>query len=103
MYRKVLTEETEEIILKRQRNQVESARFTLKMAENRRDQSLKVDLPRREQDLRDAATKAAIAWEKAQSTLPLSLNQKKLAVGKAKYERARAAQRLTNPRKDRQP
>ena len=29
----------------------------LKMAENRREQSLKVDLPRREQDMRDGAAK----------------------------------------------
>src|SRR5689334_12607395 len=43
MYRKDLTEETEEIILKRQRNQVEQAKFNLRMTENRRDQTLKVE------------------------------------------------------------
>jgi HlyD family secretion protein len=101
MYRKDLTEETEEIILKRQRNQVEQAKFTLRMAENRRDQSLKVELPRREQDLRDMSAKAGIAWEKAQHALPLALNQRRLALEKARYERARGAERLANLKKDR--
>jgi multidrug efflux pump subunit AcrA (membrane-fusion protein) len=102
MYRKDLTEETEEIILKRQRNQVEMGRFLLKQAENRRDQSLKVDLPRREQDLRDSATKAVINWEKSQSTLPLTLSQKRLALEKARYERAKGAERLADLKKDRE-
>ncbi len=102
MYRKDLTEETEEIILKRQRNQVENARFLLKQAEHRRDQVLKVELPRREQDLKDAAAKAAIALEKARTTLPLTVNQKRLALEKAKYERARGAERLANLKKDRE-
>jgi multidrug efflux pump subunit AcrA (membrane-fusion protein) len=102
MYRKDLTEETEEIILKRQRNAVETAKFSLRMMENRRDQSLKVDLPRREQDLRDAAAKAGLAWEKSQHAVPLALNQKRLSLEKAKYERARGAERLTNLKKDRE-
>jgi multidrug efflux pump subunit AcrA (membrane-fusion protein) len=102
MYRKDLTEETEEIILKRQKYQVESAKFMLKMAENRREQTLKVDLPRKEQDLRDSAAKAAIAWEKARTTGPLAVNQKKLALEKAKYERARGAEKLANLKRDRE-
>jgi multidrug efflux pump subunit AcrA (membrane-fusion protein) len=101
MYRKDLTEETEEIILKRQRNAVESAQFVLKMSENRREQQLKVELPRREQDIRDATAKAVIAWEKYRTAGPLALNQKRLALDKAKYERSRAAERLANLKKDR--
>jgi multidrug resistance efflux pump len=101
MYRKDLTEETEEIILKRQRNQVETAKFMLKMSENRRDQSLKVDLPRREQDMKDSAAKANIAWEKARTTNPLAVGQKRLALEKAKYERARGAEKLANLKQDR--
>ena len=101
MYRKDLTEETEEIILKRQRHEVESAKFFVKLAENRRDQSLKVELPRREQDLRDGASKAAISWQKAKTTLPLTVGQHRLALEKAKYERARGAERLANLKKDR--
>ncbi len=102
MYRKDLTEETEEIILKRQRNQVEQARFNLRVMENRRDQTLKVELPRREQDMKDATVKAAISWDRARETLPLALNQKRLALEKAKYERGKGAERLANLKKDRE-
>src|SRR5207244_2974829 len=62
---------------------------------------LKVDLPRREQDLRDGAAKAAINWDKVHTTGPLTVNQKRLALEKAKYERARGAERLANLKKDR--
>jgi multidrug efflux pump subunit AcrA (membrane-fusion protein) len=101
MYRKDLTEETEEIILKRQRHAVESAKFMLKMTENRREQTMKVDLPRKEQDLRDGAAKATISWEKARTTGPLAVSQRRLALEKSKYERARGAERLANLKKDR--
>jgi HlyD family secretion protein len=102
MYRKDLTEETEEIILKRQRNQVEGAKFMLKQMENRRDQSLKVELPRREQDMKEAVTRANLSWEKVRTTMPLSVSQKRLALEKAKYERARSAEKLANLKKDRE-
>jgi multidrug resistance efflux pump len=101
MYRKDLTEETEEIILKRQRNAVERAKFMLKSTEIRRDQTLKVDLPRREQDLRDGAAKSGVAADKARTVGPLTVNQKRLALEKAKYDRARGAEKLANLKKDR--
>jgi HlyD family secretion protein len=101
MYRKDLTEETEEIILKRQRHAVESARFMLKLSQIRRNQQVTVDLPRREQDMREGTAKAAIAWEKARTTGPLTISQKRLALEKAKYERARGAEKLANMKKDR--
>jgi HlyD family secretion protein len=103
MYRKKdLTEETEEIILKRQRNQVDSAKFMLKQTENRRDQTLKVDLPRREQDMKEGVTRANISYEKVRTTSPLGVSQKRLALEKAKYERARGAEKLANLKKDRE-
>ena len=59
MYRsKDLTEETEEIILRRTRFQVESGEVRLKEAELRRDATLKVELPRREIKVREAAVRA---------------------------------------------
>jgi multidrug resistance efflux pump len=97
-----LTEDTEEIILKRQRDQVESATFSLEMAENRRDQTLKVDMPRREQTVNDNAQKTTLSWERAQATLPITLNQKRLALEKQKYEREKSADRLRKLTKDRE-
>jgi multidrug resistance efflux pump len=102
MYRdKDMREETEEIILKRQRNQVESAKFFLETATRRRDDTLGVTLPRQEQTLRDAAAKQAVALEKAQATLPLTLSQKRLALEKLKYDADKAADRWAKLKRDR--
>ncbi len=96
-----LTEETEEIILKRQRNQVESAEFYLKVAEMSHERTLKIDIPRRDQDTREAAIKQALTLEKSKATLPLALNKARLALDKLKYDRTKTAERLANLKKDR--
>jgi multidrug efflux pump subunit AcrA (membrane-fusion protein) len=102
MYRsKDLTEETEEIILKRQKHQVEMAEFQVKSATVRRDQTLKVDLPRQEQHAKEHAVKQALSWEKARASLPLAAAQKRLALDKLKYEHAKGTERLQNLKKDR--
>jgi multidrug efflux pump subunit AcrA (membrane-fusion protein) len=102
MYRsKDLTEETEEIILKRQRHQVESSEFMLKSAVLRRDQVLKVDLPRQEESMRDGVVKQALTLEKLRQTLPLSLSQKRLALAKQKTEYARSEEKLKHMLADR--
>src|SRR5262249_42680263 len=102
MYRsKDLTEETEEMILKRQRHQVEMAEFGLKTAENRRDQTIRVDLPRREQTAREAAVKQTLAHEKAKNSLPLTLSQKKLSMKKMKNENKKTKEKLAKLHKDR--
>jgi multidrug efflux pump subunit AcrA (membrane-fusion protein) len=102
MYRsKDLTEETEEIILRRQRFQVESSEFSLKDAELRHNQTLKVDLPRQEERVREGAVKHAIDLERARALLPLNLNQKRLALGKLKHELAKGAEKLAGLRHDR--
>ncbi len=103
MYRsKDLTEETEEIILKRQRFAVEQAEHFFKLSKNRHDQTLNVDLPRREREMRDGLERAEINYNKTKNTLPMSLEQKKLSLEKAKYDRARSKERFDNLKKDRQ-
>ncbi len=103
MYRaKDLTEETEEIILKRQRNAVESAAFNLRSAEIRRDETLKVDLPRKEVTLKEATVKNALSFDKARNILPLALSQKRLALEKMKYERTKAEDKLHKFERDRE-
>jgi HlyD family secretion protein len=103
MYRsKDLTEETEEIILRRTRFQVESSEFRLKEAEFRRDATLKVELPRQEIKVREAATRQALELHKARATLPLTLNQKRLTLAKLKHDHARAVEKLADLRHDRE-
>jgi multidrug efflux pump subunit AcrA (membrane-fusion protein) len=103
MYRsKDLTEETEEIILRRQRFQVEMYEFFLKESELRRDQTLKLELPRREQRTRENLIKQTIDLERARAILPLNVNQKRLNLAKLKHDRAKAAEKLVELRQDRE-
>ncbi len=102
MYRsKDLTEETEEIILRRTRFQVESSEFRLKEAELRRDATLKVDLPRQQIRVNEAAVRQALELQKARATLPLTLNQKRLALAKLRHDQIRANEKLADLRQDR--
>ncbi len=102
MYRdKDIREDTEEIILKRQRRQVEMAKFSLMMSETRLNDLIKITLPRQDQTMRDSATRTALALEKAKTTLPLALSQKKLALEKAKYDSEKAVERLAKLKRDR--
>jgi multidrug efflux pump subunit AcrA (membrane-fusion protein) len=102
MYRsKDLTEETEEIILRRQRFQVENGEFSLKEAELQRNQTLKVDLPRQEERARESAVKHAIDLEKARTTFPLNVSQKRLALAKLKHDLSKGVERLADLRHDR--
>ncbi len=103
MYRsKDLTEETEEIILRRTRFQVESSEFRLKEAELRRDATLKVELPRQQIRVGEAAVRQALDLQKARATLPLALNQKRLGLAKLKHDQAQAAEKLADLRRDRE-
>jgi multidrug resistance efflux pump len=102
MYRsKDLTEETEQIILRRERNRVDAARFRLETTEVRSARALEVELLRQEQTLKENAEKQALTLEKLRSSQPVTLNQKALALDKAKYDRDRATDRLAKLRHDR--
>jgi multidrug efflux pump subunit AcrA (membrane-fusion protein) len=90
-----LTEETEEIVLKRQRDAVENAQFSLEQARIQRDKALQVALPRAEIAIREATRRAVLAWERAREDLPRALERQRIDFEKAKLERARAEEKLT--------
>jgi HlyD family secretion protein len=96
-----LTEATEQIILKRQRDTVEQAAFFLKRAENDRDHFFKLSLPRMEERLKESNIKQSLTLEKTKTTLPLLLNQKRLTLNRMKFERERTAEKLAKFKKDR--
>lgn len=101
MYKdKDLTEETEEIVLKRYKHNLESSEFGFKAAKIRHEQTIKIDLPRREQTAKDTLAKAQLALAKARDVSPIALQQKKLGLVKAKYEEAKARERLADLEKD---
>ncbi len=97
-----LTEETEEIILKRQRHAVERARLGLEVRRAATDKALNVDLPRRDVSTKEAARRQALALEKARATLPMSLTKKRLEIEKAERARKKAAEKLAKTKRDRE-
>lgn len=89
-----LTEETEEIILTRQRNAVKRAEFSLESAKIRCRQALETGLPREEETIKDATLRQQLAREKAQAALPAALGKAKLEFEKLKVEQARGQEKL---------
>ena len=96
-----LTEETEEIVLRRARNAVERAKFLLERAEISYQRSTEVELPRREVAVRESADRAILESKLIQETLPLRLEQARLEVEKAKVARERSEERLAELETDR--
>ncbi len=95
MYRdKDLTEETEQLILKRYKFSVESAELSAGFAKIRTEHILKTEIPRREELLKVAVEKAELALAKARDVQPLVLQQKRLALAKLRYEEKKAQEHL---------
>lgn len=70
-----MTEESEEIVLMRTRFSVERTRFALKQAQEKHKRYFEVDLPRREQNVREATAKARQAYERAVFNIPHRISQ----------------------------
>jgi len=81
-----LTEDTEQIILKRQRFFVEEEKLDLKNAEIDRDLILKTILPRKDKLLKDIVTRQTLVLERARETNALALSQKKQALVKMRFD-----------------
>jgi multidrug efflux pump subunit AcrA (membrane-fusion protein) len=103
MYKsKDLTEETEQIILKRQRNALEMAENYYKEALIDRDYTLKISLPRKEKDLADNAVNKELALEKARASLGPTLAQKQQTLAKMLVDRTKLSDRLQKLLRDRE-
>jgi multidrug resistance efflux pump len=97
-----LTEETEEIILKRARNDVERAVFALEQTRSRTQETLDVTLPRQETAVKEAARRQELEWESKRTTLPLSPDKLRLSLEKLASDREQATKRLAKLKKDRE-
>jgi multidrug efflux pump subunit AcrA (membrane-fusion protein) len=95
-----LREETEEIILKRQRNSVESAKFFLEQTKALREQTINAALPREEEKLREVAQRSATAMEKLQHASPIGITKARLELEKLRTESERSSQKLEKLRHD---
>ena len=89
-----LTEETEEIVLKRQRDAVRRAEFALGTAETSARRTLDVELPRRDEKLQTATRTQTKAFEKANRSLPRDLEKKRLEVSKSRLSLQASSRRL---------
>ncbi len=95
-----LTEETEEIVLKRNRRNFERMLESFERTKVRHEYDMKVDLPRRHQSLRLSARKAAQGLERFQKSLPLDDAKRKLDLEKAREGLAKAEEQLVKFRAD---
>jgi len=96
-----LTEETEEIILKRARDDVERARFSLERAKIERESILKQSLPRIEESMRLGVQRQAIDARRTKAALPFAQRKLELTLEKLKQEAARNELRLKRLTSDR--
>lgn len=95
-----LTEQTEEIILRRQEYAVKSAELDLKHAEFSTTRSLDVLLPRRADSLATDARSTGIELEKAEKNLPRGLQSARLDLEAGRIAAAREKQDLEDLEKD---
>ncbi len=97
-----LTEETEEIILKRARNDVDRARFNLELAKSRTAETLETSLPRQETAMKEAARREVVALEKAKIALPLAPTKARLNLEKLELSHRQSAAKLAKLKTDRE-
>ncbi len=97
-----LTEESEEIVLKRARDAVEKARFIVEYAKLNHEETARFDLPRTEEMVNDSALRRTVDWEKKKLELPLALQRQKADLEKLRLQRVRTQERLDKLLADRE-
>jgi hypothetical protein len=97
-----LTEETEEIILKRAQRDVEQTQFFLEFARIRHDRTINEQLPRQKDEMRDATERAALALLRAQATIPRGVEEKRIALQKLKFSQAQQDREYAKLKADRE-
>lgn len=97
-----LTEETEEIIVQRQKNSVKYSDFKLQKAQESARLELEVKIPREQADRQRKHEQAVISWEFAKRTLPQALQEKEIAVEKLIMADAKKAKQFAEAKADRE-
>jgi HlyD family secretion protein len=96
-----LTEETEEIVLKRARFEAELARFFGELMKDRHERIAAFELPRRLDVVQKANLLAALDLERAEVALPIALDKLTLELERSTNERRKAAEQLAEYKSDR--
>lgn len=95
-----LTEETEEIILKRAKNSFERASENLRLSKMSIDRQLKISLPQQLTSKKSTAAIGEITFLDSMLVLPRTLEQKRHAVQKAKRDQAKVEENLKKLKTD---
>lgn len=88
-----LTEETEEIILTRTRQQVEAAEFFYKYAKIRYEETLNITMPRRDEDEKEMIDRVDMSLERAKLTKQLDLNRARYELEKQRISHEKSLER----------
>ncbi|NLS97206.1 MAG: HlyD family efflux transporter periplasmic adaptor subunit [Planctomycetaceae bacterium] len=96
-----LTEETEEIILKRQRNSVERAKFYVELAKNRFDEIMNVYLPRDKESMEVSSELYQLTLDRAKAVLPMDLQREKIGLEKLRVQQKRDLAQFAKLKEDR--
>ncbi len=97
-----LTEETEEIILKRARFSVERAKLSFERSKMSHEFATGFDIPRRVENAKHNAKAQQLNYAKATTLLPMQLNQKRLELAKLQRDHKEAAEKLAKLKRDRE-
>jgi multidrug efflux pump subunit AcrA (membrane-fusion protein) len=95
-----LTEETEEIILKRQKFAVESARFSLDATRLTSARELDVALPRELETLKSQKRDQELAFALSEESLPRNIRKKTLEVEKLRRDQMKPEKRIADLKQD---
>jgi HlyD family secretion protein len=95
-----VTEDTEEIILRRQKFAVESAEYGLETSKQFADLSLKTSIPREAEALKAGRRDQELALALAEQTLPRTLAKKRYETEKLKRDQKKAEKRFADLKKD---
>ncbi len=96
-----ITEETEEIVLRRQEFEVSTAKLMLELQEANRDYTLNVSLPRNDLFYTTALNEAKLALEQAKTAMELGTTQGKYDLEKKRAARSKSLQANAKLLKDR--
>lgn len=96
-----LTEETEEIVLTRQKNSVQEARYSLDRTRYFVDKTLKIYVPRVDKDWEHSLSVAKFRVDRTHNQLPTMLAQKKQTLAKMRFDYDQTEAALKRLRSDR--
>lgn len=88
-----ITEETEEIVLRRQKFQVEMAEFYVKYSKINHDYTLNISIPRREELLSTAVEQSKLAFDQTKMVKSLGLSSERYKLEGLRERRARSVQK----------